>query len=115
MQPLTIEEIAEVVAIDIDRYPAFDAEVLEDPLDILDICTSVITITAKAESEKIGTDYADIDGDAGEETDKVSDEDEDTDQDTNQDTDEDEDGDSTYSGTSCHELTEQYVQLAHYS
>jgi ankyrin repeat protein len=112
IRPLTIAEIAEVVAIDIDRDPAFDAEeVLEDPLDILDICTSLITITPKAESEEIDTDYADIDGDVGEETDEDADEDEDTDEDT----DEDEDEDSIYSGTSSHELTEQYVQLAHYS
>jgi ankyrin repeat protein len=119
VRPLTIAEIAEVVAIDIDRDPAFDAEeVLEDPLDILNICTSLVTITAKAESEAIGTDYADIDGDMGEETDEDEDTDDDVDKDEDtdeEDEDTDEDGDSAYSGTSSHERTEQYVQLAHYS
>jgi ankyrin repeat protein len=45
-QPLSIEEVAEVIAIDIERNPAFDREeVLEDPLDALDICSSLVTIT----------------------------------------------------------------------
>jgi ankyrin repeat protein len=50
-RPLSIEEIAEVVAIDLARDPAFDRnEVLEDPLEALNICSSLVTITTnKAE------------------------------------------------------------------
>jgi ankyrin repeat protein len=45
-QPLTIREVAEVVAIDVERDPAFDRdEVLEDPLEVLDICSSLVTVT----------------------------------------------------------------------
>ncbi|EDU41188.1 vegetative incompatibility protein HET-E-1 [Pyrenophora tritici-repentis Pt-1C-BFP] len=45
-RPLSVEEIAEVVAIDVARDPAFDRdEVLEDPLEALDICSSLVTIT----------------------------------------------------------------------
>jgi hypothetical protein len=46
-RPLLIEEIAEVIAIDIERNPAFNNdEVLEDPLEVLSICSSLVTITA---------------------------------------------------------------------
>ncbi|KAI1676258.1 Ankyrin repeat domain protein [Pyrenophora tritici-repentis] len=45
-RPLSVEEIAEVVAIDVARDPAFDRdEVLEDPLEVLSICSSLVTIT----------------------------------------------------------------------
>jgi ankyrin repeat protein len=45
MRTLSLNEIAEVVAIDITRDPAFDRdEVLEDPLDALGICSSLVTI-----------------------------------------------------------------------
>ncbi|KAF2627576.1 ankyrin, partial [Macroventuria anomochaeta] len=45
-RPLSAEEIAEVVAIDVARDPAFDHdEVLEDPLEALNICSSLVTIT----------------------------------------------------------------------
>jgi hypothetical protein len=44
-RPLQVEEVAEVVAIDPERDPAFDRdEVLEDPLDVLAICSSLVTI-----------------------------------------------------------------------
>jgi ankyrin repeat protein len=44
-RPLLIDEVAEIVAIDIKRDPAFDRnEALEDPLEILDICSNLITI-----------------------------------------------------------------------
>ena len=44
-RPLTVDEVAEVIAIDVARDPAFDREeVLEDPLDALDICCSLVTI-----------------------------------------------------------------------
>ncbi|KAF2823360.1 hypothetical protein CC86DRAFT_396160 [Ophiobolus disseminans] len=47
-RPLSVEEIAEVVAIDMARDPAFDRnEVLVDPLEALDICSSLVTITTK--------------------------------------------------------------------
>jgi len=42
---LLVDEISEIIAIDIERDPAFDPdEVLEDPLDVLKICTSLVTI-----------------------------------------------------------------------
>ena len=44
-RPLLLDEVAEVVAIDIEREPAFDRdEVLEDPLEALNICSSLITV-----------------------------------------------------------------------
>jgi ankyrin repeat protein len=53
-RPLSVEEIAEVVAIDVARDPAFDRdEVLEDPLEALNICSSLVTITLnKAEGRR---------------------------------------------------------------
>ncbi|ORY08455.1 heterokaryon incompatibility protein-domain-containing protein, partial [Clohesyomyces aquaticus] len=53
-RPLSVEEVAEVVAIDVERDPAFDRdEVLEDPLDALKICSSLVTITTnKAERRR---------------------------------------------------------------
>jgi hypothetical protein len=45
-RPLLVEEIAEVVAIDVERKPAFNSEeVLEDPSEVLSICSSLVTIT----------------------------------------------------------------------
>ena len=45
-RPLSVKEVAEVVAIDVARDPAFDRdEVLEDPLEALNICSSLVTIT----------------------------------------------------------------------
>lgn len=45
-RPLSVEEVAEVVAIDVARDPAFDRdEVLEDPLEALNICSSLVTVT----------------------------------------------------------------------
>ncbi|KAH8719160.1 hypothetical protein GQ44DRAFT_687973 [Phaeosphaeriaceae sp. PMI808] len=45
-RPLSVEEIAEAVAINVARDPAFDRdEVLEDPLEALTICSSLVTIT----------------------------------------------------------------------
>ncbi|KAH8695893.1 ankyrin repeat-containing domain protein [Phaeosphaeriaceae sp. PMI808] len=44
-RPLSVDEIAEVVAIDAKRDPAFNRnEVLQDPLDALNICSSLVTI-----------------------------------------------------------------------
>jgi hypothetical protein len=54
-RPLSVEEIAEVVAIDIARDPAFDRdEVLEDPLEALNICSSLVTITTNEAYRKFG-------------------------------------------------------------
>jgi hypothetical protein len=48
---LSVEEISEIVAIDVERDPLFDRrEVLEDPLDVLSICSSLVTITTAEES-----------------------------------------------------------------
>jgi hypothetical protein len=45
-RPLSVTEIAEVIAIDVARDPAFNRdEVLEDPLEALNICSSLVTIT----------------------------------------------------------------------
>jgi hypothetical protein len=44
-RPLSVEEVAEVVAIDIARDPIFDRdEVLEDPLEALNICSSLVAV-----------------------------------------------------------------------
>ncbi|KFY32241.1 hypothetical protein V493_00374, partial [Pseudogymnoascus sp. VKM F-4281 (FW-2241)] len=44
-RPLSVEELAEVVAINVDRETAFDRnEVLEDPMEVLDICTSLVSV-----------------------------------------------------------------------
>ncbi|KAF1964419.1 hypothetical protein BU23DRAFT_585581 [Bimuria novae-zelandiae CBS 107.79] len=51
-RPLSVNKIAEVVAIDTKRDPAFDRdEVLEDPLDALHICSSLVTITVNNEHD----------------------------------------------------------------
>lgn len=43
---MTLEEMAEVAAIDTTREPAFDREeVLEDPFEVLNICSSLVTVT----------------------------------------------------------------------
>jgi ankyrin repeat protein len=53
-RPLLVEEISEVVAIDPDGNPAFNSEkVLEDPLDVLNICSSLV-VTAVTEKPKQG-------------------------------------------------------------
>jgi ankyrin repeat protein len=45
-RPLSVEEVAEVVAIDVACDPAFNRDkVLEDPLEALNICSSLVTIT----------------------------------------------------------------------
>ncbi|KAF9730053.1 ankyrin repeat protein [Paraphaeosphaeria minitans] len=51
-RPLSVEEIAEIAAIDVARDPVFDRdEVLEDPLEALNICSSLVTITANNAQE----------------------------------------------------------------
>lgn len=45
-RPLSIDEVAEVAAIDVAREPTFDRdEVLVDPLEALAICSSLVTFT----------------------------------------------------------------------
>jgi hypothetical protein len=52
---LSVEEIAEVVAIDVAREPAFDPnEVSEDPLEALEICSSLVTITKNEAEGRLG-------------------------------------------------------------
>jgi hypothetical protein len=49
-RPLLLEEIAEVIAINSGRDPAFDSqEVLEDPSDVSRICSSLVTIATTEE------------------------------------------------------------------
>ncbi|KAF2628860.1 hypothetical protein BU25DRAFT_390834 [Macroventuria anomochaeta] len=49
-RPLSVEEFSEVVAIDVTRDPAFERdEVLEDPLEALNICSSLVTLTTNKE------------------------------------------------------------------
>ncbi|KAL6711261.1 hypothetical protein ACN47E_005792 [Coniothyrium glycines] len=44
-RPLSLEEIAHAAAIDADRESAFDRdEVLEDPMEALDICSSLVVV-----------------------------------------------------------------------
>ncbi|USP72913.1 vegetative incompatibility protein HET-E-1 [Curvularia clavata] len=52
IRPLTAQEVAEVVAIDVAREVAFDHnEVLIDPLEALDICSSLVTVTTNEVEE----------------------------------------------------------------
>jgi Ankyrin repeats (3 copies) len=60
MRPLLLEEIQEVVAIDVDRDPMFDPEdVLQDPLDLWRICSSLITITKTVKDPRFAWIYVD--------------------------------------------------------
>ena len=44
-RPLKLSEIARIAAIDLERNPAFDRDdILEDPREVLDICSSLVTI-----------------------------------------------------------------------
>ncbi|EUC31762.1 hypothetical protein COCCADRAFT_38175 [Bipolaris zeicola 26-R-13] len=53
-RPLSLGEVAEIVAINLDDEATFDRdEVLEDPLDVLNICSSMVTISTE-ESETQG-------------------------------------------------------------
>ena len=45
-RPLSVDEVAEIVAIDLEDEAKFDREeVLEDPLDVLNICSSLVIMT----------------------------------------------------------------------
>jgi hypothetical protein len=55
-RPLCVEEIAEVVAIDVAGDPVFNRdEVLEDPLEALNICSSLVTITTNEAEGTLGS------------------------------------------------------------
>lgn len=58
--PLRLDELAEVVAIDVNADPAFNSEeVLVDPWEVLAICSSVVTLTtAEDNSAAIYADYS---------------------------------------------------------
>jgi ankyrin repeat protein len=57
-RPLSIGEVSEVVAIDVDRDPAFNQEeVLEDPQEVLEICSSLVTTTTGEKFRWIETEY----------------------------------------------------------
>ena len=44
-RPLSVEELAEVVAINVERETAFDRdEIFEDPMEVLDICLSLVSV-----------------------------------------------------------------------
>jgi ankyrin repeat protein len=52
-RPLSVDEIAEVVAIDETRERVFDEEeVLQDPMDALEICSSLVTVQDITYGEK---------------------------------------------------------------
>ncbi|KAF2793076.1 hypothetical protein K505DRAFT_306450 [Melanomma pulvis-pyrius CBS 109.77] len=49
LRPLLLAEVAEIAAIEANRYPAFDRdEVLEDPLEVLNVCSSLVTVVASS-------------------------------------------------------------------
>jgi ankyrin repeat protein len=53
-RPLSLDEVAEIVAIDVKDEPKFDREeVLEDPTDVLSICSSLITVTTDKAARKV--------------------------------------------------------------
>lgn len=57
VRPLSMDELAGVIAIDHDREPAFvPREVLEDPMDILNIGSGLITLSANTTSGEISVD-----------------------------------------------------------
>ncbi|KAL9133097.1 MAG: hypothetical protein Q9175_005728 [Cornicularia normoerica] len=67
VRPLHLEEIAEVVAVDINDTPQFDPERrLPDPRDVLEICSSLITVTpwwpsdAKSETRYSGSSASSV-------------------------------------------------------
>jgi hypothetical protein len=55
-RPLTIDEIAEIAAIDVDRDTQYDEEeVLEDPMEGLDICSSLVSISTDMGDRRLGS------------------------------------------------------------
>lgn len=57
-RPLLLTEVAEIAALDADRSPAFDRdEVLEDPLDVLSICSSLVSVVDTNNATNDGSEY----------------------------------------------------------
>ena len=55
-RPLTVDEVAEAAAIDAERDPAFEQdEILEDPLEALNICSSLVTMTVNSKDAGINS------------------------------------------------------------
>ncbi len=53
LRPLSVEELSEAIAVDVGRDPAFDRqEVFEDPQDILNICSGLVTIATTETSSR---------------------------------------------------------------
>lgn len=54
-RPPLVEEISEVAAINVERDPMFDRqEVLEDPLESLNMCSSLVSLATVEESSRRG-------------------------------------------------------------
>ncbi|KAH7073704.1 ankyrin repeat-containing domain protein [Paraphoma chrysanthemicola] len=54
-RPFTLDAIAEVIAIDVNREPCFDEEeILEDSLEVLDICSGLVRIATEVVDDEIG-------------------------------------------------------------
>ncbi|KAF1953953.1 hypothetical protein CC80DRAFT_418509, partial [Byssothecium circinans] len=54
-QPLLADEVTEIVAIDLEDKARFNLEeVLEDLLDILNICSSLVTMTIDKKDRELG-------------------------------------------------------------
>jgi ankyrin repeat protein len=63
-RPLRVDEIAEVVAIDVTGNHGFDRDqILEDPLDVLKICSSLVTLATEN-----GSDFEDDEADSVDDT-----------------------------------------------
>ena len=61
MRPLRLEEISEVVAIDVNDTPRFDPQRrLPDPRDVVEICSTLITVTPRL-SDRVKFDDAELD------------------------------------------------------
>ncbi|KAF2681949.1 hypothetical protein K458DRAFT_75668 [Lentithecium fluviatile CBS 122367] len=55
-RPLLVDELAEIVVINLEDEAKFDREeVLEDPLDVLNICSSLVTMTTDEKDRETGS------------------------------------------------------------
>lgn len=55
-RPLYLQEIAQIAAMDPDRIPMFDREeILEDPRDVLNICSSLVVVTEEIQDQNNDT------------------------------------------------------------
>lgn len=61
VRPLHLEEISEVVAIDVNDSPRFDPQRrLPDPRDVVEICSSLITVTHRSDDAELDPECAGI-------------------------------------------------------